>query len=218
MNKLKLIIPLVFILLNTSCATYGPTVRIETPEPAEDFVLVCDWSGKTKLNIWKDNYLAKRTVHVVKSGEETPCGVSYSFSDETTNVWLMHPVYWDGEKIEEDGRVVYRYTGTKLDYLDKQKEKFEAGFWDKHRNPGFAYANDLVGCGFPHQYFDYYSEVKKVDKEHFRQLYHEPILECKKRVIPIYNKYLSHEYSGKRPNAEESMNNLWESKGWGKYK
>ena len=45
MNKIKLLIPIVFLLLNSGCASFGPTVRIETSEPAEDFVVVCEWYG-----------------------------------------------------------------------------------------------------------------------------------------------------------------------------
>ncbi|MDH5388162.1 MAG: hypothetical protein OEY06_06915 [Gammaproteobacteria bacterium] len=214
MNKLKLLIPLLIVLLNSGCASFGPTVRIETPEPAEDFVVVCGWYSGAGFFHGSGSEQSHKVL-IANSGEVVECGLGFEADNQ---VQVMHPVYWDGTKTVEEGITVYRYTGTKLDYLDKQKEKFEAGFWDNHRNPGFEYANDIVRCGFPHQYFEYYSEVKKVDKDHFKRLYHESMLECNKRILPILNKYSAHTYSGSRPNVEESMNNLWESEGWDKYK
>lgn len=214
MNNMKFLILVIFILLNTGCYSKGPTVRIETQEPAEDFVLICDWHTDSLLNFFSSSVLSKRIIHVVNSGEETPCGVAWMGG--RPNVRVDHPVYWEGTKNEEDGLTVYHFTGTKLDYLDKQKEKFEAGYWDKHPDPGFAYANNLTGCDFPHQYFDYYRKVKNVDREHFKRLYYQPITNCLKIMIPILKKYRGGEY-GSFPDAEYYIDKIWNPITWRKY-
>jgi len=215
MDKLKLLIPLLIVLLNSGCASFGPTVRIETPEPAEDFLLLCDWAHSPWYKIHGGRSILKREPVVANSGEDTPCGMSLFGGHPSVTV--RHPIYLNPTITEEEDITIYRYTETVLDYLDKQKEKFEAGFWDKRIKPGAAYADDLVGCGFPHQYFDYYSQVKKVDKDHFKQLYHEPILECLKRTVPIKYKYLGSSYSS-FPNADERVEKLWNSKEWSKWR
>ena len=215
MDKLKYLIPVIAVLLNSGCASFGPTVRIETPEPVEDFVLVCDWASTSMFAIHGGAQVTKQNVYVVKSGEETHCGVAWAGGRSSSRV--MHPVYWGVKITEEDDTTVYRYTETKLDYLDKQKEKFEAGFWDKYSDPGFEYANNLVNCNFGHQYFDYYSQVKEVEKEHFKRLYHEPMQECMKRTFTITKKYRP-VASSDLPSAEVWMEKMWESNSWSKYK
>ncbi|MFK5950994.1 MAG: hypothetical protein QM500_19755 [Methylococcales bacterium] len=156
-------------------------------------------------------------VVVTESGKEIDCGVALTGGDPLVRV--MHPIYWGAyvNIIEKDDLTIYRYKKTKLDQLYELKERFEAGEWDKYRSPGSRYASQLPGCGFPHQYLDYYSEVKRVDVGHFKALYHEKMLACKKQVIPILNKYSAHSYPGRRPNPEESMNIFWESNAWRKY-
>ena len=215
MDKLKYLIPFIAVLLNSGCASFGPTVRIETPEPAEDFVIHCQWSYAPLFKFHGGRSTLSSASHIAKSGEDTPCGMSLFGGD--AGVMIMHPVYWNPTITEEEDVTIYHYTETKLDYLDKQKEKFEAGFWDKRIKPGAAYARDLVNCSFGHQYFDYYSQVKNVDKEHFKKLYHEPIFECLKRTVPLKYKYLGSSYSS-FPDAEERIEKLWNSKEWSKWR
>ncbi|MFK5950993.1 MAG: hypothetical protein QM500_19750 [Methylococcales bacterium] len=47
MNKLKLLMLTFILALNAGCASFGPTIRIETPEPTEDFVVLCEWHSKS---------------------------------------------------------------------------------------------------------------------------------------------------------------------------
>lgn len=214
MDKLKYLIPLIAVLLNSGCASFGPTVRIETPEPAEDFLLLCDWAHSPWFKIHGGRSIYNRVPIVAKSGEDTPCGMSPFGGHPSVSV--MHPIYLNPTINEEEGITVYRYTETVLDYLDKQKEKFEAGFWDKHRNPGYQYANNLVNCGFSLGYFDYYNEIKEVDKEHFKKLYHKPMLECLRRKFSIINKY-NPQIGSQLPEAEERMKRLWKSEKWNQH-
>ncbi|MDH5389097.1 MAG: hypothetical protein OEY06_11700 [Gammaproteobacteria bacterium] len=214
MDKLKYLIPVIAVLLNSGCASFGPTVRIETPEPAEDFLLLCDWAHSPWFKIHGGRSIYNRVPIVAKSGEDTPCGMSPFGGHPSVSV--MHPIYLNPTITEEEDVTIYHYTETKLDYLDKQKEKFEAGFWDKHRNPGARYSDNLVNCSFGHQYFDYYSEVKNVDKEHFKRLYHESMLECFKRKFSIIKKY-DPQIGGQLPTADEWMRKIWESDQWSEY-
>ena len=213
MDKLKYLIPVIAVLLNSGCASFGPTVRIETPEPAEDFVLLCYWFVDPLFGFHGSGAVSKKNIYVVKSGDETHCGVALTGGRTATEV--MHPLYSFEKITEEDGITVHRFAGNKLDYLDKQKEKFEAGFWDERSDPGIEYADNLVGCSFPHQYFDYYNEVKTVDIERFKLLYHKPISECLKRTMPILKKYRSRKYK-KFPDAEYYIQHMWDTKKWSK--
>ena len=165
--------------MNSGCVSVGPTVRIETPEPAEDFVLVCDWASTSMFAIHGGAQVTKQNTYVVKSGEEVACGVALTGGRSSSRV--MHPVYWGVKITEEDDVTVYRYTETKLDYLDKQKEKFEAGFWNEYKWPGdqFSYSVSGVCLKTFNKYFEYYlSGSNKFDFSDFRKKYHHPFLDC----------------------------------------
>jgi hypothetical protein len=191
------------------CASFGPTVLIETPKPAQDFVVVCEWYVEPMLKIHGGGQLYKRNIYVTESGKEVDCGVALG-GDPLVHV--MHPVYWDADVTEQDGFKVYRYTKTKLDHLDEIKARFDAGEYDKNINPGAEFARRYTGCGFPKQYFDYYSESKPVSKEHFRKLYNDEIYECLNRVIPVWKKYLRGFES--YPDAGEYLRGYWNSDTW----
>lgn len=213
MNILKHFILLLSSLYITGCATVGPLVLIETPEPAEDFVVVCGWSKVPLLALHGGGQVTDEDVYVVSSGESVECGLGYG---DSAKVKVMHPVYVKPEIIKRDGASVYHYTKTKLDVLDELKAKFEAGFWDKERHPGLVYANNLVRCGFPHQYFKYYSKAKNVDVNYFKEKYHQLILQCQETTFPIRKKYLpGYEYY---PNPKSLMDRYWESDEWSQYK
>jgi len=215
MNKMKLLTLLIVILLNSGCASFRPTIRIETLEPAEDFVVLCEWYRSGIISHGGGRSLSDQKIFITESGKEVDCGLSW-IGGEVSGASILHPLYTNMQGVDEDGVSVIR-PKSKRQILDEQKEKFEAGYWDKNRNPGSRYAEAVGGCGFPYQYLDYYSQVKKVDKQYLKEKYNDIFLECKKRVIPIRNKYLPHTYSGERPTAEKSMENLWNSKGWDKY-
>lgn len=216
MNILKPLILLVLFLLATGCASVGPTVVVETPQPAEDIVLVCTKSKDYLLNIHSTSYAVDYNVGVVKSGEPFDCGVL--ITGRHSGVSVMHPIYVGdrSQNYEKDGVEHIVLNKTKLDLLDEQKAKFEAGYWDKFKWPGSEYANSLSGCGFDNQYFEYYSEVKGVDVEHFKGLYNTAMLQCMKRSLAIRKKYLRGYKNF--PTAEEWMNKLWSSDTWSKYK
>ncbi len=202
------------LILISGYLSRGPTLIIETPQPAQDFVVLCSWSTGSSGFIHGGRSMIAKKPYVISSGEEFSCGFSLkaALALGVPMVQVMHPIYWEADVSVENGVKVYRYTKTKLDMLDELKTRFEAGEWADRLNPGAAYARSLVGCGFPHQYFDYYSEVKKVDKDHFKKIYNEPMLECMKRTFPIRKQYLRgfENY----PDAEEYIEKMWNNKIW----
>ena len=154
-------------------------------------------------------------VFITESGKEVNCGLGFT---ARSTAQVLHPLYVgdDNNPTEEINGVRVVRPMTKLQRLDEQKEKFEAGYWDKFKWPGPEYVRSLVGCGFPPGYLSYYSEVKKVDKVHFKRLYHEPILECMKREYEELKKY--DPYTAKRiPDAEGRMKLIWGPDRWSKY-
>ena len=226
MNSLKQFILLISLLTITGCATVGPKIVIETPEPAEDFVVLCEWHAE---RLFSDGHggrsLVGDKVFVTKSDAKVDCGINITGGAATANIY--HPIYvgavYVSEKTSEsdmvykkDGVIHVKMNKTKLDILDEQKAKFEAGYWDKQLNSGAAYARSLTGCGFPHQYFEYYSQVKKVNVEHFQSLYHEPLLKCMRRSFAVTKKYRPNA-SSQLPSADEWMRKMWESEIWGQW-
>ena len=217
MNKLKLLIPLLIVLINSGCASFGPTVRIETSEtseasePVEDFVVVCGWYSGGFLH--GSGSRERYKVFIAESGEEVDCGLGFEADNQ---VQVMHPLYTNMEGTEVNGITVVR-TKNKLQILDKQKEKFEAGFWRNESDPLKRYFKSLPGCGFPHQYFDYYNEVKNVDMEYFEKKYNDPIYECHKRQYPIIKVYDPYVYGEMSP-LSERMRRFWDAKEWKKFK
>ena len=210
MNIIKHLM-LVFSLLITGCATVGPTIVIETDEPAEDFVVLCN---KTKSHLFKIGHGGREVVtdHVIvtESGKEVSCGLMVGGSDGYVST--MHPTLTGDstQNYEKDGVRHIVYNKTKLDLLDEQKAKFEAGYWDKTRNPAWEYLGSRPGCGFPHQYFEYYKQAKRVKVEHFKNRYQKPILECAKKAYIDTKKYKPH-LAKKIPEPTTRINQLWES-------
>ena len=110
---------------------------------------------------------------------------------------------------------------TKLDLLDEQKAKFEAGYWDelpapgwdKDKSPAERYARSIGGCGFDHQYFEYYSQVKKVEKIYFKKKYNDFFFKCNKMA---YEEALKHDpvVADRSYNVEKTMNAIWSPDVW----
>jgi len=207
MNILKPIILLLSFLYITGCATVGPTLIIETPEPAEDFVVICKW-GTT----FNQAGTFDEDVHVIKSGEKLSCGFNILGRASAS---MQHPIYtgWHST-IVDDVRIVK--VKTKLQRLDEIKTQFESGFWDEFNNPGYQYASSVGNCGLGFSYLDKYSTVKQVDKAHFKKLYNEPIEKCLTRVIKIYKKYQPRS-SKSFTDGKTRMKKFWDSERWKKY-
>jgi len=197
----------------------GQSFYVVSDQPLEDIVAICHWSSSAFPGLHGGtHHVTRKKGVVVKSGEIGSCGMNWfagltlSFRSYDTLKHPTHDFFYVRER--EDGVSVVK-AKSKLELLDEQKAKFEAGFWDKFKWPGPEYARNLVGCGFPPGYLSYYSEVKKVDKEHLKQLYGEPIFECLKRTIPIMKKYLRG-YEN-YPSAEEYSDGMWHHDSWRKY-
>jgi len=209
MNNYKNILLLcLVVMMLPGCASFGPTIRIETPEPAEDFVVLCEWhkaalidfhGGGMKRSDWK--------AFVTESSKEMDCGVSFGGGDGSVSV--KHPVYWSADISEVDGITVYKYTKTRLDRLDELEHQFKTGYFDKFNWPGSKYANYVRSvCGFPHQYFKYYRESgEEINISLFKKAYDQPMLECLERTYAVLKKY----YRGfsKDANARKSMDEKW---------
>ena len=213
MNKLKPLITVVLLLILTGCASVGPTVVVETPQPAEDIVVVCTKSKDYLLNIHSTSYAVDYNVGVVKSGEPFHCGIL--ITGRHSGVSVMHPIYVGdrSQNYEKDGVEHIVLNKTKLQLLDEQKAKFEAGYWDNKSNPGLAYAESQSGCGFDHQYFDYYKQIRKPELSHFKALYNKSMLECFRRSFSITKKY-DPQIGRQLPSAEEWMSRIWQSEIW----
>jgi len=235
MKTLKPFILVVLFLLVTGCASFGPTIVIETPEPAEDFVVLCQWyddslffgahGGKAQVG---------DKVFVTKSGEEVECGLNLRGGDGSVSI--IHPVYVgasvstktkgnESDAIEViDGVIHIKLTKTKLNLLDEQKAKFEAGYWDKlpvsgwdkDKTPAQRYARSVGGCGFGHQYLDYYSQVKKVDKQYFYKKYNTVFLRCNKSAYEEVLKY-DPVVAARSYDVDKTMDAIWGSSEWRKY-
>ena len=201
------------ILFVSGCATVGPTVLIETPEPANDFVVICSWYQTPLLALHGGGKLVSESVYLAQTNEKISCGPGIG---DSAIIKIMHPIYIEPEIIKQENISVYRYTKSKLDILDEKKIKFDEGFWNKHKNPGFEYAHDLPDCGFDHLYFDYYIKVKKVEVNYFKQKYHETMLQCLTQTFKITKQYRP-AASSQLPSAIEYMHNMWSSDKWPKY-
>lgn len=203
-----LVIALIYFGFNLS---KGPTLIIKTSEPAEDFVVLCQWNkeGLLRGGHGGGTYRSDYKVIVAESEKEISCG--WSIWGGRGGSKILHPLYTNMQgTLREDGVNVIKPV-TKISILGVQKAKFEAGYWDKNKFPGpkSVYLSSLPGCGFPHQYFDYYKEVKKVNVEYFKK-YQEALLECLEKSYIEIKKY--DPYSAKQIRAPKTrMSALWES-------
>ena len=209
-------IGIIYMVL-TAFLSRGDTYLIESNEPLQDIVIICDWSSSLGTLHGGTHSVTRKKALVVESDKPYNCGINLlaglSLSFKSSSM-AKHPTHTFAYVSTRDGVIVSKAI-SKLVILDDLKARFEAGEWDKYRNPGFEYANNLIGCGFGHQYFDYYSEVKEVDVEHFKKLYHEPMLECMKRTFVITKKYRP-AASSQLPSAEVWMEKMWVSESWEK--
>ena len=211
-TDLQLLLPLLFVLLITGCVA-GPKIMIETDEPADDFVVVCNWF--TNLSLHGTGSSTGKDVRVVKSGEVVDCGRSLI---SRGYVSIMHPVYVLRDinpKEKEDGVEVIRPI-TRLRRLDENKTKFESGYWNDFRKPGSRYLSSFMGCGLGAEYLNNYNKVKKVDSEYFRSKYNASILECLRREYQAIEKY-DLDASKQLPSVDERIKLLWAKESWKKY-
>jgi len=141
MKKLKHIILLFSFIAITGCATVGPTVLIEAPQPANDFVVVCRWTKVPLLAVHGGGQITDEDVYVTSSGETIECGYGYG---DSASVLVMHPAYADPEVVKTDGTSVYKYNKTKLDVLNDLKVKFEAGFWGYEKSASFKWFSKSI--------------------------------------------------------------------------
>lgn len=123
-------------------------------------MVICTWVKHGWLDFHGGKKLSDEKIYVTESGKNLDCGLSLWGGE--CGARIFHPLYTRMQGVDEDGVSVIRPTN-KLDILDELKARFEAGEWDDYRNPGRSYLGNRPGCGFPHQYFDYYSEVKDID-------------------------------------------------------
>lgn len=204
-------VPIILVLLYLGFnLRVGQTFIMVTAEPAEDFVVLCT-KRKRKFLGHTSTHTSKITkVIVTKSGVAQSCG--YFIGGEPGVLRVMHPtLVGNGKKHYVQDGVLHRvYDKTKLDVLDEQKAKFEAGYWDKSRNPGGSFLGSRPGCGFPHQYFDYYKQVRDINIDHFKVFYQKSILEC---LNKSYKETRKHDpYLAKKlPEPSIRINQLWVS-------
>ena len=200
--------------------TKGQNVRIETTPTSQDYVIICGWDSNMFVVHGGRRRVATR-IAVIGSDETYSCGYSVlgALMYAHPNVTYMHPIYTSGEMSsweEVDGVQVIKPI-TKLKKLDELRAKFEEGYWDKFNNPGSEYSNNMVGCGFPNHYFDYYSKKHRVDTITFKEAYHDAMLKCLERSFSITKKY-DPQISKQLPEADEWMRILWKSDNWSKYR
>jgi len=191
--------------------TKGPSIRIETDVPAEDFVVRCTWySGM--LSISGGHKFVSDKVAVIKSGETFECGYSVkgALLKSHASVSYEHPIYmnWSKDGVEVIDGVKVIKPITKLQRLDEQEAKFQNGFWGNTKTSGEKYYKSLTGCGLPYQYLDNYSKVKAVDYVRFESSYNEKIFECYKKYYSVISEYDPYTYS-KLLKPEERVKNLW---------
>jgi len=193
--------------------TKGQSIRIETIPVSEDYVIECSWYSSMFVLHGGRSRVATRFA-VINSNETYNCG--YSFLAALTQghplVLYKHPTYTgseDGSTEVVDGITVVRPI-TKIQKLDEQKAKFKAGYWDKRRNPGWEYLGSIPGCGFPHQYFDHYKQVRGVDIAHFKAVYQKTILECLAKLY-IETKLYDPRLAEKLPEPSVRIEKMWES-------
>lgn len=215
MNTLKQLVLLFSFLVVTGCATVGPTLIIEPAEPAEDFVVICSWSTGIGVAHGGGSTIDE-DVHVISSGEELSCGVN-PFGRATSSVY--HPIYTGWNTTIVDGVEIIKPI-TIMQYIDEQKAKFEAGYWDAHKGNLYSvhdlYIKTLISCGVSESYLDDYSKVKKVKREYFKQKYNDVIYRCKQKY---YEEKIKHDssVSGRSIDIKYLMDKQWEPARWSKY-
>ncbi len=190
---MKIFILFIVSLTVYGCATVGPTIVIETDEPAEDFVVLCkkDKSYLFKIGHNASRYTEVDHVIVAESGKEVDCGLMVGGTNG--NVTILHPTLTGSGGVKnyiKDGvRHIY-YDKTKLDILDEKKAKFDSGYWDKYKWPDSEFVNSVRGecLGAFDQYFKYYlSAVDQLDFASFKDKYYQPILECRRKEKKFYS-------------------------------
>jgi len=90
MNKHILIFLLFSIIFLPGCASFGPTVMIQTEQPEQDIVVLCTWSKQPLLGVHGGRQIIKTSAYVTNSNEEVNCGLSI----------------WGGSKLKNDASSV----------------------------------------------------------------------------------------------------------------
>jgi len=213
MNNYKNILLLwLVVMVLPGCASFGPTIRIETPEPTEDFVVLCEWhkaalidfhGGGLKRSDWK--------VFVTESGKEVDCGVSFGGGDGSATI--MHPVYMGGRACE---------IGCESGIVQKQNNLFviKPRTLDELIDHNIKkYSNNKIskylGSLYSDRYFKYYKYDRELDISRMRKLYDEDIKRYWGRVTKIYK---NDGYKQKISTPDEYIKNYWKKANEAKFK
>jgi len=189
MNKYKGIsLFWLLVVLLPGCASFGPTIRIETPEPAEDFVVLCEWhkaalidfhGGGLKRSDWK--------VFVTESGKEVDCGVSFGGGDGSATI--MHPVY-AGERACEIGCESPQITesGSVFIVNPNTAEKTLNLLVKKHSGKKILSYIRTYGS-IDKEYYKYYRSYQPLDTLRMRKLYDKRLISYWEKLKNIKEKY-----------------------------
>jgi hypothetical protein len=221
------VLPVISLLISafmTGCASFGPTIYIETEKKVDDFIVTCTWGGGKRSLFHGGGSVSGRDYSVISSKEEFSCGLGWGSSAYAE---VSHPLYaitgvCQGKGCKEErtnsGAYIVR-PKEKLKQLDECEQKFKEGYWSKDKWPGSRYGDCVKSvCGFPFNYLENYQKSgSQVDKMHFKKEYNDSMLECLQRVYPILKKYKSRS-SRKLLKADERMEGMWVSDFWEKYK
>lgn len=212
---MKIFILFIVSLTVYGCATVGPTIVIETEEPAEDFVVLCK---KNKSHLFKVGHTASKYtevdhVIVTESGKEVSCGFMVGGTDGYVSV--LHPILISDRNSHytKDGVKHIVFNKTQLDILKEKKLKFKAGAWDKYRSPVTEYAQSFGSCGFGSDYINFYRKVKPIDKNKFFEKYNNFLLNCNQKVYKEVLKY-DPAVAERSFNVSNTMKRIWSTERW----
>lgn len=204
MKHFKLLLPLITFLLSSGCASFGPTVLIETPEPAEDFVVLCEWYKDGLLNIHGGMKQSDWKAFVTESGKEVDCGMSIWGGEGSATI--MHPLYAGGRACEVgcDSELVIKEDDI---YIIRPHTLEEALDLLVKRHSGKDVLPYIRNYGSVNRkYYKYYKINKPLDIKHMRELYD-------KRLINYWYKLknIRESFGGKFIQPEKHLEYYWKT-------
>ena len=194
----------------SGCFSDGPKVMIETPQPEDDFVVVCSWSSHG-FGLHGGKSRVKESVFVASSGEIVDCGMSI-FGDDSL-VQIQHLLYRNHSACAREETCSSKSARIEDGILiitpkSKQQELDEVIKNLSGRN--LVEAAKRLGGNFPDDYLGYYSSQRKVSVAHFKSAYEDRLKKHWEILTPIITGSFSNPVLNKYT-SDDFVNRYWET-------
>lgn len=191
---ITLIFSVAFATFRASIISIATTIRIVTPEPAEDFAVQCEKTVKSIISFHGPG--SSRVVDepfMAKSGVDLSCG--FIIVGHNSHARVSHPIYQQSivninsaPKDNGNGVEIIEF----VHWKERNKQAlglYEMGYWDNKPDSIDSYLKNISKCSITKDYSSIFVRDRKKAYQLLKDRYYDEILECNREHENIVHKH-----------------------------